>query len=140
MLKQILFGGEGGLSFIGNAGLALLRIFAGVSLSLAHGFGKIPVSDQFVEGTAKLGFPMPVMFAWAAALSEVAGGAFLALGLFTRLSGFFIAVTMAVAAFGAHLNDPYGKKELALLYLFIGLCFMLKGAGDWSLDAFLRRK
>lgn len=140
MLKQILFGGESGLSFIGNAGISLLRIFAGVSLSLAHGFGKIPVSDGFIENTEKLGFPMPVLFAWSAALSEVLGGAFLALGLFTRLSGFFIAVTMAVAAFGAHLSDPYGKKELALFYLVTGLCFMLKGAGDWSLDAFLRRR
>lgn len=140
MLKHILFGGESGLSFVGNAALALLRVFAGLSLALAHGFGKIPVSDGFIENTAKLGFPMPALFAWAAALSEVAGGAFLALGLFTRLSGFFIAVTMAVAAFGAHLNDPYGKKELALFYLVTGLFFMLKGAGDWSVDALLRRK
>ena len=140
MLKQILFGGESGLSFAGNAGITLLRVFAGLSLALAHGFGKIPVSDQFVEGTAKLGFPMPVVFAWAAALSEFLGGAFLALGLFTRVSGFFVAFTMLVAAFGAHLNDPYGKKELALFYLVTGLFFMLKGAGDWSLDAFLRRK
>lgn len=140
MLKRILFGGESGLSFIGNAGIALLRIFTGISLALAHGIGKIPVSDQFVEGTAKLGFPMPVVFAWAAALSEFVGGIFLALGLFTRISGFLVAFTMAVAAFGVHLNDPYGKKELALFYLFVGLCFMLKGAGDWSIDAYFRKR
>lgn len=140
MLKQILFGGESGLSPAGNAGLALLRIFAGASLALAHGMGKIPVSDGFIENTAKLGFPMPVLFAWAAALSEFLGGTFLALGLFTRLSGLFIAFTMAVAAFGAHLNDPFGEKELALFYLVTGLFFMLKGAGDWSVDALLRRK
>ena len=140
MLKQILFGGESGLSFIGNAGIALLRIFAGASLSLAHGFGKVPVSEKFIENTANLGFPLPTFFAWAAALSEFAGGAFLALGLFTRLSGLLIAVTMSVAAFGVHLNDPFGKKELALFYMFTGLCFLLKGAGDWSLDAYFRRK
>lgn len=140
MLKKILFGGESGLSFIGNAGIALLRIFAGASLALAHGFGKIPVTPQFIENTANLGFPMPTVFAWAAALSEFLGGSFLALGLFTRLSGFFVAFTMAVAAFGVHLNDPFGKKELALMYLFVGLCFMLKGAGDWSLDAVLRKR
>lgn len=140
MLKQILFGGESGLSFIGNAGIALLRIFAGASLSLEHGFGKIPVSDKFIENTANLGFPIPAFFAWAAALSEFTGGAFLALGLFTRLSGLFIAITMAVAAFGVHLNDPFGRKELALFYMFTGLCFLLKGAGDWSIDAYLRRK
>lgn len=140
MLKAILFGGEGGLSFIGNAGLALLRIFAGVSLSLAHGIGKVPVKQQFIDGVANLGFPTPAFFAWAAALSEFLGGACLALGLFTRISSFFIVILMLVAVFGVHVNDPFGRKELALFYLFTALCFMLKGAGDWSIDAFLRRR
>jgi len=140
MLKQMLFGGESGLSPLANAGLTLLRIFAGVAMALSHGIGKVSNPEQIIGGAAKLGFPLPTFFGWAAALAEFLGGVFLALGLFTRLSGFFIAFTMLVAAFGVHLNDPFGKKELALLYLFIGLCFMFKGAGDWSLDAFLRRK
>lgn len=140
MLKQILFGGESGLSFISNAGIALLRIFAGASLALAHGFGKIPVNPAFIEGTANLGFPTPSVFAWAAALSEFLGGIFLALGLFTRISGFFIAFTMVVAAFIANAGKGFEKQELALFYLVIGLMFLLKGAGDWSLDAFLRKR
>lgn len=140
MLKRILFGGESGLSPMANAGLTLLRIFAGVALAAAHGLGKLPPSEQFVSGVTNLGFPAPSLFAWAASLAEFLGGAFLALGLFTRISSFFVAFTMATAAFGVHLNDPFQKKELALLYFFIAFCFMLKGAGDWSLDAFLRRK
>lgn len=140
MLKQILFGGESGLSALANAGLALLRIFAGVSLAAAHGLGKITAPEQIIAGTEKMGFPAPFLFGWAAALAEFLGGAFLALGLFTRLSSFFIAFTMFVAAFGVHLNDPFQKKELALLYFFIALCFLLKGAGDWSVDAFFRKR
>ena len=62
MLKQILFGGESGLSTVANAGLALLRIFVGVSLAAAHGLGKMPPSDQFVGGVANLGFPAPDVF------------------------------------------------------------------------------
>lgn len=139
MLKQILFGGESGLSFAANAGTALLRIFAGVSLAAAHGLGKVSAPEQIIAGAEKLGFPAPFLFGWAAALTEFLGGAFLALGLFTRISSFFIAFTMAVAAFVQHLNDPFQKKELALLYLFIALCFLLKGASDWSIDAFLRK-
>ena len=69
MLKQILFGGETGLSPLANAGLTLLRIFAGVALALGHGLGKMPPSERFVENTANLGFPLPGLFAWAAALS-----------------------------------------------------------------------
>ena len=139
MLKKILFGGESGLSPLANAGLTLLRIFAGASLCMAHGIGKLPPSDGFVEATAKLGFPLPVVFAWAAALSEFLGGAFLALGLFTRVSSFFIAFTMLVALLGVHRADPFQKQELAFLYFFIALAFMLKGSGDWSIDSFLRK-
>lgn len=140
MLKQILFGGESGLSPLANAGLTGLRVFTGLALAFAHGLGKLPPSQGLVEGTAKLGFPMPEFFAWAAALAEFGGGIGLALGLFTRISSFFIVFTMIVAAFGAHFSDPFGKKELALFYLFIGLCFLLKGANDWSIDAFFREK
>ena len=140
MLKKILFGGESGLSASANLGLFLVRVFAGLSLMLAHGFGKIPPGEGLVETTGKLGFPMPEVFAWAASLAEFAGGGLLALGLFTRLSGFFIAFTMFVAVFGVHLSDPFGKKELGLMYLVIALCFLLTGAGDWSLDAVFRKR
>ncbi len=140
MLKQMLFGGESNLSTAANAGLALLRIFAGVSLAAAHGLGKVNAPAQIIAGAENLGFPVPFLFGWAAALAEFLGGAFLALGLFTRISSFFVACTMLTAAFGTHLNDPFQKKELALLYLFIALCFLLKGAGDWSIDAFFRKR
>jgi putative oxidoreductase len=140
MLKQLLFGGESGLSPLANAGFALLRIFAGVALALGHGFGKLPPSEKFIAGTANLGFPMPEFFAWAAALSEFAGGILLALGLMTRVSAFFIAVTMTVAVLGVHINDPFNKQELALMYLFVSVLYLLKGAGDWSIDAMIRSK
>lgn len=139
MLKTILFGGESGLSYAANAGITLLRIFAGVSMAFAHGFGKVPPGEGLITGTANLGFPMPVVFAWAAGLSEFLGGIFLALGLFTRFSAFFIFFTMAVAIFGVHAADPYQKKELAFLYLFVAAAFMIKGSGDWSIDSFLRK-
>lgn len=86
-----------------------------------------------------MGFPMPIVFAWAAGLSEFVGGLFLALGLFTRLSGFFIAFTMLVAIVGVHAADPFQKKELAFLYFFVATAFAIKGSGDWSIDSFLRK-
>ena len=139
MLKRVLFCGETGLSLPANAGLTLLRIFAGVSLLMSHGMGKIPPSEGFINGTANIGFPVPTFFAWAAALSESLGGAFLALGLFTRVSSFFIACVMATALLGVHRHDPFGKQELAFLYFFIAIAHLLMGAGDWSLDRFLRK-
>ena len=138
MLKKLLFGGESGLSAPANIGLTLLRIFTGVSLMMAHGVGKIPPPEGLVNRTGEMGFPVPIVFAWAAALSEFVGGAFLALGFMTRVSSFFIACTMLTALLGVHRADPFGKQELAFLYLFIALAFMFKGAGDWSIDRYLR--
>lgn len=139
MLKTILFGGESGLSFPANAGLALLRIFAGVALAFAHGIGKVPPSEGLITGVANLGFPIPIVFAWAAGLSEFLGGILLALGFLTRISSFFIACTMLTALIGVHGADPFQKQELAFLYFFIAVAFLLKGAGDWSIDSFLRK-
>jgi len=139
LLRKILFSGESGLSVAANAGLTLVRIFAGVSLALAHGLGKLPPKEGIVNATANMGFPMPTLFAWAAGLSEFVGGILLALGLLTRFAGFFIAFTMTTALLGVHWADPFAKKELAFLYLFIALTFMIKGANDWSIDGFLRK-
>ena len=137
MLKRILFGGESGLSVPANVGLALLRIFAGAALVLAHGTGKIPPGG-LVEKAAEIGFPAPTVFAWAAALSEVVGGALLALGLCTRPAAFFIACTMLTALLGVHLHDPFGTQEKAFLYFFIAIAFLFTGSGDLSVDSLLR--
>ena len=139
MLKKILFGGESGLSPLANAGSTLLRVFAGISLMMAHGIGKLPPSQAFVDRTASFGFPVPTGFAWAAAMSEFLGGLFLAIGLFTRVASFFIAMVMVTALYHVHYSDPFQRQELAFLYLFIALCYLLKGASDWSIDAFLRK-
>ena len=138
MLKRILFGGESGLSVQANIGLTLLRIFTGVALMMAHGVGKMPPPDGLTTRAAEIGFPVPALFAWAAAFSEFVGGAFLALGLLTRVSSFFICCTMLTALVGVHRADPFAKQELALLYFFIAFAFMWKGSGDWSIDRYLR--
>ena len=139
MLKRILFGGESGLSFQANAGLTLLRIFAGVALLMSHGMGKVPPSGEFINAAANLGFPVPTFFAWAAVLSESLGGALLALGFLTRPAAFFIAFTMGTALLGVHWADPFAKQELAFLYFFIAFAHLIMGAGDWSIDRYLRR-
>ena len=139
MLKRVLYGGESGLSFPANAGLTLLRIFAGVALLMSHGMGKIPPSEGLINTTAGIGFPAPAAFAWGAGLAESLGGVCLALGLFTRPAAFFIAFTMGTALLGVHRHDPFAKQEMAFLYFFIAIAYLLMGAGDWSLDRFLRR-
>lgn len=140
MLKTILFGGAPIGSVSASAGLALLRIFIGIALAFGHGIGKMPPSPGFVEGVGKLGFPAPGMFAWAAGLSEFVGGLCLALGLFTRVSSFFIFCTMFTAAFVRHINDGFAGQEKALLFMFSALLFLFAGSGNWGVDAFVRER
>ena len=135
--------------------LLLLRL-SGVGLALAHGLGKVTGllggSDRFVEGVARLGFPAPGAFAWAAALVEVVGGLLIAFGLATRVTAALAATVMAVAAFARHhalaqlgmaaglaASEPdliasWGSPEKALLFLVIFLALALLGPGRWSLD------
>ncbi len=120
--------------------LALLRVFAGLSLMLVHGSGKIPVSEGFVEHIASLGFPMPIFFAWAAALSEYVGALLLALGLFTRPAALMVGATMFVAAFVNHGDDPFAVAEKAYLYFAIALLFAILGSGKYGIDSIIRRK
>lgn len=96
--------------------------------------GKFPPSGKFIGSVGDLGFPAPLLFAWLASLSELLGGFLLALGLFTRPSAFMIAVTMGVAGFMQHQNDPFATKEKALLYFVIAVAFLFIGAGKYSID------
>lgn len=138
-MKKLLFGNIDNpltTDFI----LTLIRVFVGLSLILAHGASKVPVSDGFIEHVGSIGFPLPVFFAWAAALSEYIGAMLLAIGLFTRPASFFVAITMFVAAFVNHAGEPFGVAEKAYLFMAISAMFMLIGSGRYSIDTLIRRK
>lgn len=136
-----LFGPPAGVNApLTDAGLLVVRLFAGFALAFGHGLGKLPPSPGFVEGVGAMGFPLPGLFAWAAAFAEFAGGLLLAAGLLTRPASLLILFTMATAAFIRHAPDPFSGKEKALLFLFVALLFLLAGAGRYSLDALLARR
>jgi putative oxidoreductase len=137
-LKSLCFGGSAIDGFFSNLALAVLRGFAGVSLLIVHGWDKIPVSSSFVEAIGHLGFPVPVVFAWLAALTEVIGGSLVALGLVTRPAALCVAVNMAVAGFMGSAGSSLAQRELPLLYGAVFLLFTVVGAGRLSFDAGLR--
>lgn len=90
--------------------------------------------ERFVE-TVTIKLQLPALFAWAGALAEFGGGLLAIVGLLTRPAAGLIAVTMAVAAFGAHAHDPWTRKEFALCYFVFAVVLMVAGAGKYSLDA-----
>ena len=137
-IRDFLFG-SGETSRATDVGLLILRLGVGLTMAFAHGLGKIPPSEGFIGATGAMGFPVPVLFAWAAALSEFLGGLLVAIGLATRPAALMLAVTMAVAAFVQHGGDPFNDKEMAFLYLVASLALLATGAGRYAVDRALRR-
>ncbi len=122
--------------------LTALRVFAGLSMALAHGYPKV-FHGKLAGLSSRVsdwGWPFPTFFAWSAGLGELLGGLALALGILVRPLTPFAMGTMLVAAFVAHADDPWGKKEFPLLYFFIFLFFFVQGPGPFSLETWLRQR
>ncbi len=116
-----------------NIGLALLRISAS-AMMLTHGYPKFQklISGDFEFGDP-IGFgPTPTLF--LAIIAEFICPILILIGFKTRGAAIPTAVTMAVAAFIVHADDPFGTKEKALLFLSVFLVIMLLGPGKYSVD------
>jgi putative oxidoreductase len=144
-----------------DLGLFILRL-SGLGLALVHGLPKLTAlltgQSQMAEAVARLGFPLPAAFAWAAALGEFLGGLLVALGLFTRVGAALAAFTMFVAAFLQHhafsrllvilrlrylsedTQKAWGNPELALLYLAVLLAVLIAGPGRIAFDSVIGKR
>jgi putative oxidoreductase len=113
----------------------LLRTILG-AIFIAHGFGKVSGDiDGFARLVARLGFPLPHLFAWVAALSEFLGGICVLIGLFTRYAALALAIVMSVAVTQVHLHEGLiGGYEFPLALLGVAVSLMLSGAGPLSFD------
>ena len=125
-------------------GLALARLTIG-ALFVGHGTQKLFgwFGGHGREGTAQffesLGLKPGDRNAVAAGASEAAGGALLALGLFTPLATTLISGPMITAIRKVHApNGPWvtnGGYEYNLVLVAAMAAIADVGPGDWSLDA-----
>lgn len=120
-------------SSLSQIGLLLLRVgFSGMLLT--HG---IPKLLKIIAGDFSFGDPLgigPTTSLILACISEVLFSILVILGFKTRLSTIPIIITMAVAAFIAHSADPFGVKEMSILYLIAFVAIALLGPGKYSVD------
>ncbi len=117
----------------------LLRLAAG-GFMLTHGYGKL---QQLMAGEFQFADPIgvgPEVSLVLAVFAEFFCSLLVMLGLGTRLATIPLIVTMAVAAFIAHGADPFGRKEMALLYLVIYVVLLLTGSGKYSVDRLISGK
>lgn len=112
-----------GLLFLQAGGMKLFGWFGGMP-----GGGTAPLLSQIGIG----------------AVLEFVGGIAIMLGLFTRPVAFILSGEMAVAYWQFHAPNggwPIQNQGVpAVLFCFIFLFFAAYGAGEWSMDAILKRR
>ncbi len=123
-----------------DIGLLLLRVVVGLLMLTQHGWGKLLSYGERSDTWADpIGLGGPVSMALAV-FAEVICSALVVLGLGTRMAAIPVVITMAVAAGIVHWDDPFGKKEFALLFLMPFLTLVLTGAGRYSVDGWLAQR
>lgn len=113
--------------------LFLLRILGG-GFMLVHGYPKLM---QVLEGDFGFADPLglgPALSIILVVFAEFVCAIALIVGFKVRLASIPLLITMLVAAFIIHGDDPWQKKELALLYAGIYLILFLMGAGRFGVD------
>ena len=124
--------------------LAILALRVGLGIMfVSHGLQKAfglfggPGVRGFSEMLSGLGFSYPLVWAYIAAYTEVIGGAFLILGLFTRGAAVLLLVLMAVAMIKVHIPKGFflsqGGFEYAFIIASVCVALILLGPGKFSI-------
>ena len=100
----------------------MMRLFGGDEIKFADPFGIGPVASLAL-----------------AAFAEVICALCVMLGLFTRWTLIPLIITMLVAYFYSHFDDPFGRQEKALMYLFAYAALFFAGSGYYSVDRLMQK-
>ncbi len=131
-MKKRLFSTKATSPFL-HIWLLILRL--GVSaMMLTHGWPKLL---RILDGDMKFGDPYGLGAELSLILTvfaEVVCAVLVMLGLATRLAVIPLLFTMGTAAFVVHVEDPFGKQELPILYMLVYFTLLVTGSGKYSLD------
>lgn len=122
-----------------DAWLIILRLLI-AGFMFTHGFPKFYklMTGGEIQFREVFGLSAAVSLSLAV-FAEVICSTLILIGLFTRLATVPLIITMLVAAFVAHANDPFARKEVALLYAFIYVTIAVLGPGKYSVDHLFTR-
>jgi putative oxidoreductase len=123
-----------------NILVLLLRISI-AALMINHGLPKL--EKLLAGGEIQFANPIgvgPTLSLILVIFSEFVCSILIGIGLGTRLASIPLMFTMFVAAFITHGADPFGKKEMALLYLLFYVALFVIGSRKYSIDYLLLKR
>jgi putative oxidoreductase len=119
-----------------DLGLLLLRVVTGAFLIYqSHDNVLSPGRmEEFEKFLTQFGFIVPELMAPLSVYCQFAAGLGFILGLFTRWLGLITCFNFIVAVWMVHSPDPFPTWWPALVLVFLGLYFGLRGSGRYGLD------
>lgn len=127
--------------------LSALRIGFGLMLAWYHGRGHITAAWanlwhgqewKFIAFLERTGYPLARWLAVCIALTEFFGGLLLGIGWLTRYAAGFVALNTGMAVLYHLRSNTDG--ELAWHYFLPALFFVFSPPGQWSVDAWWKRR
>ncbi len=121
------------MNFFSDLGKFILRISFSLMM-LTHGISKV---DRLFADEIKFSDPIGLgsfLSLILIAFAEFVAPIFILIGFKTRWFSIFPVIGMAVAAFISHWEDPFSRKEKALLFMFGFLVIAMIGPGKYSID------
>ena len=121
----------------------VMRLFFGY-FWIETGWAKLHNLEFFTERFIGWGIPFPAFSAALSSATDLIGGLFLMLGLFTRLTVIPMIINMVVAIAVVVIKDVGGFDEFVELdefvYILIFFWFLIAGPGRASLDTLIARR
>ncbi len=120
----------------------VVRVLVGIIMA-AHGLQKLQGGpENFGQGLANLGVPLPVLMGYVVTFSELIGGILLIVGLLSRLAALILTIELVAAILLVKINvgliAPQGSgttgAELDLALIAGFLVILLAGPGRLSVD------
>ena len=116
----------------GSTGLLLLRLGV-AAIFIYHGINKLMDMEGTIAFFGMLG--VSAFFAWVVAIVETLGGFLMFLGIFTRYTGFVLAIVMVFSIILVKGKMGFQASEIDIMLFAASLAVATLGAGKYSMSS-----
>jgi putative oxidoreductase len=121
-----------------DTALLIARLGIG-GMMLTHGIPKLAMLNENPVAFMDFMGLGPELSLGLTIFAEVVCSVLIMIGFATRIAVLPLIITMLVALFMVHVEDPFEKQEMACHYLLMYTVLLLCGSGRFSIDALISR-